>query len=328
MRTALALLISCSLLAAQNDATETAPTKVAEKRSTDRVIHELKLSGSYMDLPAAGLDITQLMSGDVGGQPKAFYDLIRDLHALDGGALLVDLSNPSLGLNGAQLTELARTFDQLRQSGISTTAYLENASMAHYRVALLCDKVVQADMGMLDFHAPSMGAMFFKGVMDLLGVEMQITRCGDFKGAVEPFMRESMSAHLKEHYKTMLGTMNDHVVSTVSKRRSLSPETVRELQARRLLTATAALEAKLIDAVAPWRGARLVMATGDDATFKPVSKPKKAKSISLMSILSAGRKKSKLSWPRTPSSCCTSPAPSRTAPRPPPAPSCRAPRWS
>lgn len=294
MRTLATLLLCALMTPAQSDGAASTTSKPPRSKKAGRVIHELKMSGAYMDLPGAALDIASLVGLGATGKPKPFYTLVDDLAKVEGGAILVDLSDLGLSLNGPQLTELERAFTALRDRGVHATAYLENASMAHYRAAMLCDKVVLADMGMLDFRSPAMGSMFFKGVMDLLGVEVQVTRCGDFKGAVEPFLLERMSDHLKLHYEKMLTSMNDHIVNSIAARRGLAAEKVRALQKRRMFDAEAAKAAGLVDEIVPWRGARFSVATDDDTTFKNVGKKEKKGGISLMSLLSGGSTASKM----------------------------------
>lgn len=267
-------------------------TLLLPAQASTRKVHELVLSGTYRDLAESGFSIMSLASGGGMGKVKPFYDLVADIGKLEkaGGEVLVDLSSPSLGLNGPQLVELARAFTSLRNAGVKTTAYLENASMSHYRVAVLCDRIFMADMGTMDFKAPSMNTMFFRGVMDLLGVQVQVTRCGDFKGAVEPFMLEKMSSHLKQHYLQLLRDMNDGVVSRISTRRQIDKKKVRDLQRQRLISASEARQARLVDEVVPWRGARQLI-SGDDVAFERVGKAKKKSGFSIMSLLSGGKKK-------------------------------------
>ncbi|NRA97169.1 MAG: signal peptide peptidase SppA, partial [Planctomycetes bacterium] len=83
------------------------------------------------------------------------------------------------------------------------------------------------------------------------------------------------------------------IVASVSARRGLDIEQVRELQKKRMLDAASAKAAGLVDEVVPWRGARLSVATDDDTTFKNVGKKEKKKGISLMSLLTGGSSSSK-----------------------------------
>jgi protease-4 len=263
--------------------------KAAANDKPSRVVHELKLSSPYQDLPGLSLGLMDLLGGG-GGKAKSFYQLVADLKAFaekHGGAeMLVDLSSGGFAVNDAQIAELERAFKVLRDAKVRTTAYLENASTRHYLVACLCDKIVLADAGILDFAAPAMSVMFFKDALDLLGVQFQATRMGEFKGAVEPFVLSEMSSHLRNHYLEMVTSMNTRNVQVISDRRRLTPEKVRELQGQRLITAKAAREAGLVDDLAPWQGARQCLGGETACTFESVGKKKEKKSgFNFMSLL-------------------------------------------
>jgi protease IV len=263
------------------------PGKDEAKKSPSRTVHELKLAGEYQDLPSLSLDLGGLLGGG-GAAPKNFYQLLTELKGLaknPGCEVLVDLSNTSFSMNDAQVAELERVLESLRAAKVQTTAYLENATTRHYLVACLCDRILVADVALLDFAAPSLSVMFFKDALDLLGVQFQASRMGEFKGAVEPYLLSEMSTHLRQHYKDMIESMNARNVKLISARRKIGPEKVRELQARRLIPAKVARESGLVDDVVPWQGAR--RAFGETAcTFESIGKKKDKKGgFSFMSLL-------------------------------------------
>jgi protease-4 len=243
---------------------------------------KLSLSGSWLDLPEVGLSLASMFEG-AGAKPKAFYDLIAKLEALakpdDKRPILVDLSQ-AVGFNLAQMAELERAFAKVRAAGRQTWAYLEGADLVRYQVGALCDKVLLADMGGVDLRSLALSVTFMKDALDLLGVQMDVVRCGEFKGAVEPFMLPQMSEHLRAHYRAMVEKLNDDVVRRVAERRGLTREAVRKLQATRVLSAQEALASKLVDELVPWTGAEraLKKKLGDDKlTFEDALSAKKKK---------------------------------------------------
>ncbi|MEM7204873.1 MAG: signal peptide peptidase SppA [Planctomycetota bacterium] len=253
-----------------------------------KLVRTVRLSGAYADLAEQGGDVFDVLAG--GGKVKPFYELIEQLDALardeECDTVLFDLTLP-LGLNQPQQAELARAIAALRAGGKSCHAYLENAARAHFVVASQCDRVLLADMGTIDFGALALSTMFMRDALDLLGVRMDVLRCGDFKGAAEPYMRSSMSPHLREHYLAMLETMNDDVVRLVAKGRGLAPERVRELQRQRLHPAKDALLAGLVDRLVPWQGAERTLEEllGEELKFKTALRKRKKRSFNLMSVI-------------------------------------------
>lgn len=256
-----------------------------------RVVHEVKLAGAYQDHPSFSMGLTEMISGDMT-KPKSFYQLIADLKALEkeaGAEVLIDISDAGFSVNDAQIDELERVMNGLRAKKVQTTAYLENAGSKHYLVACLCDRILLADVAILDIPAPSMSVMFFKDAFDLLGLQYQATRAGEFKGAVEPYLLSEMSPHLRKHYRDMIESMNARHVQLITAHRKMPAEKVRDMQARRLILAKAAKESGLVDEIVPWEGAQRAM--GDGAiTFEKVGKKEKKKGFNFMALLAGGGK--------------------------------------
>jgi len=249
-------------------------------------------SGVYADLPEAGFDISSMLLGGGVAEVKSFYEFIEQLDRLadDGGAqpVLFDLSQPA-GFNQAQMAELERCMDRLQAAGVKSYAYIENASLPQFALASQCDTVVMADMGSIDLGSLRMAAMYMKDALDMLGVEMDVLRCGDFKGAAEPYMLSRMSQHLRGHYLEMLRHMNDAVVERLARARGLDRDTVRALQRERMFPAKRALSAGLVDKLVPWTGAKAGLAAAlghDDFELEAAQKKKKKRSLNLMSLMS------------------------------------------
>jgi protease-4 len=112
-----------------------------------------------------------------------------------------------------------------------------------------------ADGAILDLPSLGLSTLYFGKAMELAGIRSSVVRVGDFKGAVEPFMLPEMSPHLREHYRAMLETMNDALVTRIANGRELDPTRVRRFQADRFFTSRAAADAGLVDEVVALGGA-------------------------------------------------------------------------
>ncbi len=221
-----------------------------------RTVQVVRLSGAYADHSAGpSFDPIDLIMGG-GAKTRSFYGLCDQLEEIatdpNVDAIFFDLSAVSIGMNQAQYTELARHLQKLRAAGKKTYAWLENGSTTHAVIASTCDEVLMADFAGLDFPSLSMTSMHFRDAMDLLGIRAEVVRVGDFKGAVEPFTLSRMSKHLREHYLSMITSMNDALVGLVARGRGLEVGAVRALQAERLLMAEACRKAGLVDHLVPY----------------------------------------------------------------------------
>jgi protease-4 len=261
------------------------------KAPPKKQVRALSLSGSYEDLPSGGgLNPTELLLGGGVGKPKSFFRLCDYLEELGRDELVThvvfDLSASQLSMNSAQLDELTRRLQVLRGHGKKCIASLESASSVQLAIAAACDEVLMADLGGIDFPSSSMETMFYRDAMDLLGIQASVTRAGDFKGAVEPYLNSTMSKHLKEHYLAMLESINNAQVSRIAKGRGLAVGTVRELQKKRMILPAEALASRLVDRLIPYGAMKKTILDGLGENYEwttPKSKPKR--DVSLFELL-------------------------------------------
>ena len=203
------------------------------------------------------------MLGGGGGKPKPFFEFVESIEKLakhEGSTILLDLTQP-VGLNMAQLREVERAMQKVRAAGKKFVCYFENANTLTLQLAAQCDRVLMPKMGSVDFKSPSMSVMHYKDALGLLGVEVDMTRVGEFKGAVEPYVRSTMSEGLHKHYAAMLQSMNRVVCESIAKGRKLEPKRVAELQAQRMFTAEEALAAGLVDELVTYEGGKRALQT-------------------------------------------------------------------
>jgi len=261
----------------------------ADKKPAKARVPFLRPSGPYEDLAEMGFSPLSLL-GDGGAPPKPFFRFLESVDALakvPEALVVLDLSGKAQ-FNLPQLRELERAIARVRGAGKQITCYLENVDAGTYQIASLCDQVLMADMGTLDLRSPAMSVMHMKDALDLLGVQVEVTRVGAFKGAVEPYMLPAMSDHLRQHYETMLRSINDDVVRRIATGRKLEPEAVRTLQAERMFTAKQALEKHLVDRLVPWSGALRALAVvrgNDEFELADAAPRQKAQSRDFMTIL-------------------------------------------
>ncbi|MEQ1632863.1 MAG: signal peptide peptidase SppA [Planctomycetota bacterium] len=257
------LLYLTPAVVAQDDAQKT-PTDTATPAATPTKtkVTLLRPSGSYEDLAESSFDPTSLLLGG-GAKPKSFFELrttIEGLGKAESSTVLLDLTQP-LGLNLPQVREIERAMAKVRESGKKVVCYFENATPVTLQLAALCDRVVMTKMGSVDFRSPAMNVMHYKDALALLGIEVEMTRVGEFKGAVEPYVRSTMSEPLKKHYHAMLASINEDVVRRVAAGRKLDAARVKEMQAQRLFTGAEAKAAGLVDEIVEWDGAERALET-------------------------------------------------------------------
>lgn len=251
----------------------------------------LRPAGTYADLPEMAFGPMDLLGGG-GGVPKGFYplvELIDELAARSETEVLLDLS-ASPNFNLPQVRELERAVARVRAAGKKILCYVENVNASTMQVAALADEILMADMGTVDLRSPAMSIMHMKDALDLLGIQVEVSRVGEFKGAVEPYTLPQMSDHLRKHYEAMLRSINSDILRRVAAGRKLTEASVRQMQGERVFSAREAKAKGLVDRLVPWAGAKrgLALIRGDDAFELVDAAPEKKKqSRDLMSLLSS-----------------------------------------
>jgi protease IV len=162
-------------------------------------------------------------------------------------AVVVSIESPDLGR--ARAEELRAAIGRIRKAGKPVAAQLVSGSPVHYVVAAACDTIAMPPAATLELTGVRAEMMFFKSLLDRLGVDAEILQVGEFKGAGEPFTRDGMSPQLRAQYESFIGDLYDQLVERVAADRRLAPEKVGELVDLGVFTPDAAKEAGLIDAV-------------------------------------------------------------------------------
>ena len=93
-----------------------------------------------------------------------------------------------------------------------------------YYLSTAADKIYVNPGSMIDFKGLSSEVMFYKKALEKIGVEVQVTRHGKFKGAVEPFILDKLSEENKAQIKDYVGSIWEHVIKTISESRNIPAE--------------------------------------------------------------------------------------------------------
>ncbi len=156
--------------------------------------------------------------------------LLQALTALEKAAvdsnikgIYIDLSGAG-SLSAANLEELRFAVEAFKESGKFVVSYSDYYSQMGYYFSSVADAVLLNPAGDLDWRGISMSVMFYKGLIDKLGVDVEILRHGSFKSAVEPFMLTSMSDENRLQYTTLANTIWGTILEDVSRSRGIDTD--------------------------------------------------------------------------------------------------------
>ena len=101
-------------------------------------------------------------------------------------------------------------------------AYADAYTQGDYYVASVADSLFLNPIGMADIHGLSSTNLYFKNLLDKMGVEMQVVKVGTYKSAVEPFLLDKMSEPAREQQELYLNNMWKYVAGEIAESRGVT----------------------------------------------------------------------------------------------------------
>ncbi|MEA2041132.1 MAG: signal peptide peptidase SppA [Bacteroidota bacterium] len=159
------------------------------------------------------------------------------------------LIEPSVLLGGlATIEEIRNALLKFKESEKFIVAYADYYTHKSYYLASTADKIYLNPAGELQFTGLSAQIMFFKSMLEKIGVEPVIIRHGKFKSAVEPFMMNSMSEANREQTIKYVGSLWNSFLKGISKQRGISIDRLNTLADSLYISSSKmALEHQMVD---------------------------------------------------------------------------------
>ncbi|MBV9842634.1 MAG: signal peptide peptidase SppA [Sphingomonadaceae bacterium] len=157
----------------------------------------LKFSGGIVEQPAEAQPV-DFLSG--AGPPAVGQTRLRDLiRALEAAADDDRVKAVAMDLDGftgggqAAMADVGAALDDVRAAHKRVLAYAGSYGDDAYQLAAHADEVWLDPLGTVLPIGPGGSQLYYKGLMDKLGIEAKVYRVGAFKSAVEPFTRDDQS---------------------------------------------------------------------------------------------------------------------------------------
>lgn len=150
----------------------------------------------------------------------------------------------------ASLEEIRSALDSFRQAGKFVVAYGESYTQKTYYLASLADEIILNPAGSFLWIGLSRTAYFYKSLLDSLGIAPQIFRVGQYKSAVEPFMRQDMSPHDKQQRSELYQEIYNHFLDQIAAARTIKKVALRKMAEKlAVILPSDACQANLISSV-------------------------------------------------------------------------------
>lgn len=201
------------------------PVKVAEKSilhiKLDKPISEVEFNNPFAELNMFPTSPTTI--GLV--QLKEAINHAKDDDNIKG----IYLEAPYVMAGMAVTEDIRDALNDFKTSGKFVVSFSEFYTEGGYYLSSVADKVYMHPEGSLELNGLSANLTFFKGLFDKLDIEPQIFRVGDFKSAVEPFIRKDMSDENRLQLTSLLNSIYGNIIANIAESRNIAPEKLIEI---------------------------------------------------------------------------------------------------
>ncbi|MFI3288087.1 MAG: signal peptide peptidase SppA [Rikenellaceae bacterium] len=107
-------------------------------------------------------------------------------------------------------------------------AYGDVYSQGALYLTSVADKVFLNPSGGVSWFGMAVSPMFYKGTLEKLGIEPEVIRHGKFKGAVEPYILDKLSAENRLQYQSLIDSYWNYYLKEIAEARSLSVDVLQK----------------------------------------------------------------------------------------------------
>ena len=178
-----------------------------------------------------------------------FEHMLRDPAC---GLVILDFSGykGNIGIS----SEIDRYVKKLKARGGKVVAYMDDIRPSVLLASAHVDRIVVEPSAHMNWRGLGGNILFYKGLLDKLGIKVEFLRHGKYKSAVEPYIADSMSAESRANFDTLYKDLWTALQTYISMRgvgSKMSSDKayahLDSLASEPLVTASAAKRAGLVD---------------------------------------------------------------------------------
>ncbi|NAY92263.1 signal peptide peptidase SppA [Muricauda sp. JGD-17] len=124
----------------------------------------------------------------------------------------------------AQAKEIRDALLDFKSQGKFIYAHSDFLTQKDYYLTSVADKLYLNPVGALDFKGLSAEVLYFKGLQEKSGIQMEVVRHGKYKSAVEPFLTDTMSPETRFQIRELITSIWDVMVDEISTTRNITPQ--------------------------------------------------------------------------------------------------------
>jgi len=225
-----------------------AQDKKSEEKAKPASIAHIRISGSLEE----GVAPADPLFSNMQETLKSKLDRIKKASTdVNIKGLILEIDGVAVGWG--KLDELTEALNNFKKSGKKIYTYLESGEMKDYLLALSSDRVILPESGWLMLTGLRAEVTFYKEMLEKIGAQADFLKVGDFKSAIEPYTRTTMSESSRKQMESMLDDFYEKsIVARIQQERGAkkwAAEDIRKMIDNGPYTAKKANELGLVDFV-------------------------------------------------------------------------------
>ena len=141
--------------------------------------------------------------------------------------ILIEIKFANAGI--ATWKELRDELLAFKKSGKFIVAYGEMYTEAAYYLASAADEIYLPESGMLEFNGIGVNMLYFKNLLNKIGVKTEVFRVGKYKSAIEPLVNDHMSDEDREQVHLYINSMYSVMLSDIAISRNIPVEKLKTI---------------------------------------------------------------------------------------------------
>ena len=187
-----------------------------------------KMKKSYEYILFNVSDVTEdkiIGSNFLSDEKLSYMDILNSLDDIKNNNQVkgVIIALDTINLSSVKIEELSKKFEELKANNKKIYAFGAYITNANYKLASIANEVVMvpSTSASLDLTGYHYSDLYYKGLFDKLGVNMEVVRIGNYKSYGENYTGNEMTPELRSELTRILENRYDKFVTEISKNRKI-----------------------------------------------------------------------------------------------------------
>lgn len=204
---------------------------------TPNSVFHLKLDGELKERSEE--DFLNLTSGVIDSEQNflGLDDVLSSIEAATNNENIrgIYLDCGTFSAAPASIQEIRDALECFKQVGKFVVSYGDFYTQSTYLLASVSDKVFMNPQGALELKGLALKNVFYKNLLDKIGVEIQVVKVGSFKSAVEPYLQTKMSDANRNQLTQLSFSIWNQMTSTIALSRDVDVEKINQFSNQGLM---------------------------------------------------------------------------------------------